>query len=278
MSPEQADGAVKDIDHRSDVFALGTICFRALYGVFPFDAPTPSGIVYKICHKAPDPGDGAATTIPRPLRAVLQRALAKKKEERYSRVEDFVKDFGRALAGEEVEVPRPRSTKRTWGLVVLGTGALLVATSAAFLLRGDPQPKSPVAHRASPDASPVAVSDVAPEPKTSPTPEMVQITLDLSPSSARVLLDGHPRSDNPLVVEASDVEHRLKVIAKGYVPMERSLIAKRSQTIQLALSKRPKARRIRKTQLKADKPIPTEPPPKATKKRPRGWVFDPKID
>ena len=57
MSPEQGEGAVKDVDHRTDIFALGTICYQVLTGKVPFDAPTMLGVIRAICDK---PQNGAA--------------------------------------------------------------------------------------------------------------------------------------------------------------------------------------------------------------------------
>lgn len=90
MSPEQGEGSVKDIDHTTDIFALGTIAYQALCNQLPFDAPTIPGVVYKICHVEPVPLSRILPWFPEAGDAVLARALAKAKTARYPQASAFV--------------------------------------------------------------------------------------------------------------------------------------------------------------------------------------------
>ena len=103
MSPEQGEGTVKDVDHRTDIFALGTICYQMLSGTIPFDGPTLPGVIYKICHMEPEPITDRVEDLPKAVHQVLLKALAKKREDRYQRAMDFVDDFKAALLGGEVK-------------------------------------------------------------------------------------------------------------------------------------------------------------------------------
>jgi len=113
MSPEQASGTVDEIDHRTDIFALACICYQALTGALPFDAPTIPGTLYKVCHLEPSPIRLVLPQIPAPVELVLGRAMAKDKGARYERVEDFAAALRQALiigapdldATEEVVLP-----------------------------------------------------------------------------------------------------------------------------------------------------------------------------
>ena len=106
MSPEQATGSVKEIDHRTDIFALATICYQALAGVVPFDAPTLPGVMYKICHEEAPKIIELVAGLPREMESILERAMAKKLDDRYDDVELFVADIVSALSGQVVLPPR----------------------------------------------------------------------------------------------------------------------------------------------------------------------------
>src|SRR5213594_3659646 len=54
MSPEQAQGRVKDIDHRSDIFSFGCILFEAATGKRAFEGKDALDSLHKIVH-APTP-------------------------------------------------------------------------------------------------------------------------------------------------------------------------------------------------------------------------------
>ena len=54
MSPEQAQGKVKEIDQRSDIFSFGCILFEAVTGHKPFEGQDLLDSLHKIVH-APTP-------------------------------------------------------------------------------------------------------------------------------------------------------------------------------------------------------------------------------
>jgi eukaryotic-like serine/threonine-protein kinase len=78
MSPEQAQGHA--VDGRSDVYALGVVVYEVFTGEVPFRGDTPISTILKHINDAP-PLDKAA--LPKAVRAVLRRALAKDPAARY---------------------------------------------------------------------------------------------------------------------------------------------------------------------------------------------------
>ena len=76
MSPEQASG-VADLDARTDVYSLGCVLYEMLAGEAPYTGPTAQTIVAKQMSQPVPSVRVVRPTVPPPLDAVLQRALAK---------------------------------------------------------------------------------------------------------------------------------------------------------------------------------------------------------
>ncbi len=82
MSPEQAKG-LPDVDGRTDVFAMGAILYEALSGKVAFEAPTVAEILVKIVRQNPAPLTRVKADLPPAIDAVIQKALAKDKKQRF---------------------------------------------------------------------------------------------------------------------------------------------------------------------------------------------------
>ena len=91
MSPEQADGQI--VDARADIFALGLIFIEAITGKNPLDHGSISSTIMAVI--APDPVDltSLAAISPPELVAILGRAVAKDREQRYHTAESFAQDL-----------------------------------------------------------------------------------------------------------------------------------------------------------------------------------------
>jgi serine/threonine protein kinase len=91
MSPEQVMG--KTADGRADFFALGVILYELLTGRKPFAGDNLSTIVYKIVHAEPQLITEINQDLPRGYEAVIQRALAKKPDDRYQTGREMIRDL-----------------------------------------------------------------------------------------------------------------------------------------------------------------------------------------
>ncbi|HVY46954.1 MAG TPA: protein kinase, partial [Minicystis sp.] len=81
MAPEQALGM--ELDLRADMYSLGCTFYHLMAGGPPFDAPTPVAMFAKHLHEPPRPIRDVAPEVPPALAAVVDRLLAKDREQRY---------------------------------------------------------------------------------------------------------------------------------------------------------------------------------------------------
>ncbi len=83
MSPEQARGE-KEIDHRADLYALAVLLFECLTGALPFEGDSEISTIQMHANSAPPDLTQCAPWIPQRVVEVVNRALAKRAEDRYS--------------------------------------------------------------------------------------------------------------------------------------------------------------------------------------------------
>ena len=110
MSPEQLRGQV--LDGRADVWGLGVVLYELVAGRVPFDAPTYGDLVVSILQEEPPPLARSAPDAPPELDAILRRALAKKRGDRYQSAKDLQNDLRRLRrryddARDSVHAPPP---------------------------------------------------------------------------------------------------------------------------------------------------------------------------
>jgi hypothetical protein len=106
MSPEQGRGE-RDIDGRSDVYALGALLFQMLSGRVPYESETPTGQIIK---HITDPIPNVLSLrkeLPAGIQTVIERAMAKKKEARYATASEMAAALRRAAEGGQV-TPAPQ--------------------------------------------------------------------------------------------------------------------------------------------------------------------------
>ena len=109
MSPEQTQG-VSDVDHRTDIYALGAIMYYALTGARPFEGSNLPMLFVKICTERPRPLQDYRADIDPALDAIVQRALGKQREDRYSSCADLKRalmPFTEHTGGFETVVMNP---------------------------------------------------------------------------------------------------------------------------------------------------------------------------
>ena len=88
MSPEQATGD-RDIDARSDIYALGCVIYEMLAGEPPHLGNTVQAVVAKILTEEPQPVTKRRKSVPAHVDAAVRKALAKLPADRFASVAEF---------------------------------------------------------------------------------------------------------------------------------------------------------------------------------------------
>jgi serine/threonine protein kinase len=142
MSPEQARG--RAVDHRSDLFSLGTLLFELVTAHAPFRGPSTMDIATAIIRDNPPAPSSLAAAAPLELDRIILKCLEKDPEDRYQSAAEIVVDLRRLLRQTESGVAVSASTIRAPVRGLRLASRLLAAiaivtialTSWAFFLRG----------------------------------------------------------------------------------------------------------------------------------------------
>src|SRR5882762_3979274 len=88
MSPEQAQGKTKEIDHRSDIFSFGCILFESATGQKAFAGKDVLDSLHKIVYEPTPQISDINPAAPAELQRIIRRCLAKDAEDRYQTIKD----------------------------------------------------------------------------------------------------------------------------------------------------------------------------------------------
>src|SRR5262245_3376687 len=135
MSPEQAKG--RPVDHRTDIFAFGCVLYEMLTGKRAFEGEDVSDTLAAVLRSEPD-WTALPEDVPRTLRALIQRCLAKDRTKRVAEIsiakfllnEPAFIDASGGLSDGSITAPQ-RSGLRA---MLLTAAAVLLGAAAAGAL------------------------------------------------------------------------------------------------------------------------------------------------
>lgn len=127
MSPEQFMG--QTVDGRSDLFSAGVILYQFLTGDKPFTG-TLTTIMHKVLKEEPPAPSELNVQVPRPFDALMQKALAKRPEERFQNAGEFAAAIATALENKMADAEA----------TLVGADATLAPSATPAAITGRPAP------------------------------------------------------------------------------------------------------------------------------------------
>jgi Tol biopolymer transport system component len=144
MSPEQVEG--REVDGRSDIFALGAVLYEMVTGTRAFKGKSRLSVASAILEKEPEPISALKPPTPRVLDHAIRLCLAKSPEDRWQTSRDLALELNWiAEGGSQAEAAPVAAPRRVRGLWVAATAAVSLAALgffAGWILR--PQESAPM--------------------------------------------------------------------------------------------------------------------------------------
>ena len=107
MAPEQVRG--ERADHRADIFSVAVVLYELLGGRKAFEGESFAATIYRILQEEPEPLLRIDPGLPPELVAIVERGLAKPRDERYQHMSEMLRDL--ALYRQQVAYDSPSAAR-----------------------------------------------------------------------------------------------------------------------------------------------------------------------
>src|SRR6476620_10573689 len=143
IAPEQAQG--QRVDEHTDIYSLGVVLYELLTSEVPFPGENFVAVAMRHINEEPPPIRDKRPDVSPRLEAAVQRAMAKRPEDRFETMDDFRKELDANLAEAQgtvvmapVKPPRRKRTRRAganpWPIVVALVVLIAIGTVIAYLI------------------------------------------------------------------------------------------------------------------------------------------------
>jgi hypothetical protein len=216
MAPEQARG--ETVDHRADLFSLGSVLYACCTGVSPFRGSTALALLRQVNEQAPAPLQTLNPAIPVWLETFIGHLMAKDPARRFQSaaevaalLEGYLAHLRQPATATAPKLPaaaansngnapprRPRLTARTWLLAAGGlVGALAIVAAFGWQLLGGSEVAAV--------GRVTSVAFLANDPKPA-VPENGMVCLLINKNSGRCLSIGSSTGKGSRIVQGSPPE------------------------------------------------------------------------